>query len=147
MPIDDHTHHLCPPSKTKKSLRVRASHNTHQCGNGITASFWLCRTSAISPSTTPPCVADPPQPSTHSVPLCWFLPPSNTCLLFRHPFTSVMIMNSKTPGKKDETCSRDLASMPPVRHMQFDPRSYHLCIASEAGICIVNTTSPDSRQE
>lgn len=29
----------------------------------------------------------------------------------------------------------------PVRHLQFDPRSNHLCIASESGVCIVDVTS------
>jgi WD40 repeat protein len=32
----------------------------------------------------------------------------------------------------------------PVRHMQFDPRSYHLAIAAEAGMCIVDVTTSKS---
>jgi WD40 repeat protein len=35
----------------------------------------------------------------------------------------------------------------PVRHLAFDPRSYHLCISSEAGVCIVDVTCPKSLQE
>ena len=49
--------------------------------------------------------------------------------------------------KKDENMFSGPRFDAPVRHMQFDPRSYHLWIASEAGICIVNMTSPDSCQE
>jgi len=41
---------------------------------------------------------------------------------------------------KDETSFPGPRFDAPVRHMEFDPRSNHLCIASEAGVCIVNVT-------
>lgn len=48
---------------------------------------------------------------------------------------------------KDETSFPGPRFDAPVRHMQFDPRSNHLCIASESGVCVVDVTSVTSLQE
>ena len=49
--------------------------------------------------------------------------------------------------KEDESTFPGPRFDSPVRHMQFDPRSYHLCIASESGVCVVDVTSPAKLEE